>query len=878
MSFKKLTEILSESVEAQRAAVTFAWGTVTSDDPLTITLDAERGVFTEFSGGDGLRVGDRVYVLLQAGRAVVVAMQSEYDDEGEWAITQQLDGLAEAVFEQGELVEAHEDRIKEAQGLAEKAKEDVEALGPIIGDMGESLGQLPAIKESAQQAAKDALDALQAAGNAEAVAANAVTGTVVEYALGNRETPPTSGWTTSTVTPTGDQVVWFHTVVTYGDGRTTTTAAALLTGPEGPAGSDGQPGKPGEPGVGVASTTIRYAVFTSGTTPPASGWVSNPPSASAGQYVWTETVWKYTDGTTDIAYSVGKIGDTGAAGKPGVDGKPGEPGEPGAQGATGEPGEDGVGVSATTVMYASSTSGTTVPTSGWVHDPPAAAAGRYVWTRTVWEYTDGTSRTAYSVGKIGDTGPQGTQGVQGKPGEDGEDGVGVESTVVDYAKTTSGTVTPTSGWQTSVPAATAGQYLWTRTTWKFTDGTLKVAYSVAMWGATGAQGAAGKPGEDGKPGAPGEDGVGITATTIMYASSTSGTIVPTTGWVHDPPAAAAGRYVWTRTVWEYSDGTSRIAYSVGKIGDTGSQGAPGKDGAQGPAGEQGISITGVVRYYALVNSGAAGPATPAANSTPAAGTWSATEPAYVAGKDLWTTDQITYSNGNRSYTTAAKSSSYEAAKQAMHVANLAQAAAEGLLTIGPNAPTHGPGKVWLQTNEDGSLIGVYQSVDGQWAEYTIITGVLIVPGEDGIPTVIDQNGMTIGQIWADSITGDVIAANTIGAGKLILADIGREYFREDVQDTLGDAEAWADLTLLEPGKITITSKSLTSGELSSLILRPAKIDFLVRDQPRAYIDGEKNLMWIGNAKIDDVLHVGEHQVRTLEGTNITVFQWVGGAS
>lgn len=243
---------------------------------------------------------------------------------------------------------------------------------------------------------------------------------------------------------------------------------------------------------------------------------------------------------------------------------------------------------------------------------------------------------------------------------------------------------------------------------------------------------------------------------------------------------------------------------------------------------------------------------------------------------MFRTERILFTNGQVQWTPVSLVSSYEAAKQAMHVANLAQAAAEGLLTIGPEAPEHGPGKVWLQTNEDGSLIGVYQSVNGQWAQYTIITGVLIVPGEDGVPTVIDQNGMTIGQIWADTITGDVVAANTIGAEKLVLADIGREYLKDDVRDALGEAEAWADLTLLEPGKITITSKSLTSGELSSLILRPAKIDFLVRDQPRAYIDGEKNLMWIGNAKIDDVLHVGEHQVRTLEGTNITVFQWVGG--
>ncbi|KLK96773.1 phage tail assembly [Lactococcus lactis subsp. lactis] len=83
-------------------------------------------------------------------------------------------------------------------------------------------------------------------------------------------------------------------------------------------------------------------------------------------------------------------------------------------------------------------------------------------------------------------------------------------------------------------------------------------------------------GNDGKDGIAGKDGTGIQTTTITYAGSTSGTTAPTSGWTSTIPTVAAGSYLWTKTIWAYTDNTSKTGYSVAKMGNDGSNGDPGK--------------------------------------------------------------------------------------------------------------------------------------------------------------------------------------------------------------------------------------------------------------------------------------------------------------
>lgn len=75
-----------------------------------------------------------------------------------------------------------------------------------------------------------------------------------------------------------------------------------------------------------------------------------------------------------------------------------------------------------------------------------------MWTKTVVTYSDDTSTTAYSVSYKGTNGSNGTNGKDGTS-------VTIKSKAIEYQTSTSGTVTPTGTWSTTIPSVTKGQYL-----------------------------------------------------------------------------------------------------------------------------------------------------------------------------------------------------------------------------------------------------------------------------------------------------------------------------------------------------------------------------------------------------------------------------------
>ncbi|MFS1008449.1 hypothetical protein ACFC8U_03715 [Enterococcus casseliflavus] len=154
-------------------------------------------------------------------------------------------------------------------------------------------------------------------------------------------------------------------------------------GATGPAGTNGTDGK------GIVSSATTYQAGTSGTTPPTGTWSTSIPSVSENQYLWTKIVLTYSDNTNSTAYSVGKMGAKG---------------ETGSTGSTGATGATGNGIKSTTINFASSTSGTTAPSSGWATSIPTVAAGSFLWTRTVLTFTDNTTNTSYTVAKQGEKG------------------------------------------------------------------------------------------------------------------------------------------------------------------------------------------------------------------------------------------------------------------------------------------------------------------------------------------------------------------------------------------------------------------------------------------------------------------------------------------
>ena len=229
----------------------------------------------------------------------------------------------------------------------------------------------------------------------------------------------------------------------------------------------------------------------------------------------------------------------------------------GDSGKDGVAGKDGVGLQSTSITYAKHTNASTPPSTGWQAEVPTVPAGQYLWTKTVWTYTDESSETGYSVARMGADGDRGQDGIAGK------DGVGIKTTVIEYAVNTSGTTRPVSGWSTTIPNTPQGQYLWTRTTWTYTDNTTEQGYSVARQGSNG---------QNGTNGADGDDGVGIATTIIEYNTSTNSTTPPSTGWTSTIPSISGGQYLWTRVTLNYTDGKKSESYTVARQGEDGADG------------------------------------------------------------------------------------------------------------------------------------------------------------------------------------------------------------------------------------------------------------------------------------------------------------------
>ncbi len=261
------------------------------------------------------------------------------------------------------------------------------------------------------------------------------------------------------------------------------------TGPKGDKGDRGNDGLPGKNGVGLKTTTITYAMSDSDTTIPTS-WTSNPPILVKGKYLWTKTQWAYTDLSSETGYQKTYVARDGNDGNNGIAGK------------------DGVGISSTTITYAQGTSGTVAPSTGWTSQVPNVPAGQYLWTKTVWNYTDSTNETGYSVSKIGEQGPQGPKGDRGLQGERGPQGLqglkgdqgipGVKGadgktqyTHIAYADTVSG-----GGFsQTDTNKAFIGMYQ----DFNATDSRNPQDYRWSKWkGSDGRDGIPGKAGADGR--------------------------------------------------------------------------------------------------------------------------------------------------------------------------------------------------------------------------------------------------------------------------------------------------------------------------------------------------------------------------------------------
>lgn len=388
------------------------------------------------------------------------------------------------------------------------------------------------------------------------------------------------------------------------------------TGPTGPKGATGATGSPANV-VSLTNQNLNDYNYSK------AGWyyagggnsVTNKPSGCDAFFL--EVVRSADGWTTQILYPSSALTNTiwmrvynGTAWQAWTEkGKTGATGPQGAKGDTGPTGPTGAtgnGIKSSAVTYQVASSGTTAPTGTWNAAVPSTTAGQYLWTRLVITFTNNSTQTLYSVSCHGATGPQGAKGAtgekgatgpqgakgdtgpQGAKGDTGATGNGIKSAATTYQVASSGTTVPTGTWNTSVPSTTAGQYLWTRTIFTFTNNSTHTAYAVAYHGDTGAKGDKGATGEKGATGATGPQGTkgdtgatgnGIKSIAVTYQVSSSATTAPTGTWATSVPSVGAGQYLWTKFIITMTNNSTSTAYSVARSGTNGTNGTNGKDGA-----------------------------------------------------------------------------------------------------------------------------------------------------------------------------------------------------------------------------------------------------------------------------------------------------------
>lgn len=379
-------------------------------------------------------------------------------------------------------------------------------------------------------------------------------------------------------------------------------------------------------------------------------------STDPDDYAWTRI--KGETGETGAQGEKGEKGDTGPQGATGPKGEQGEKGDKGDTGPKGDKGDAGTGVSNVDVQYYKSTSSTSLSGGSWSTTNPGWENGKYIWSKTVVTYTDGTTEESTPVCITGAKGSTGATGETGAAGADGADGKGVKSIVEQYYKSTSATSLSGGSWSATYPGWENGKYIWTRSIITYTDNSTTTTTAVCVTGQKGDTGATGAKGDKGDTGATGptgpkgdkgdtgEAGVGIKSITEYYAVSASNTTAPSSWSTSVPTMTTSNKYLWNYERITYTNNTTSDSAKrvIGVYGNTGATGAKGPQGEKGNTGATGNGIKSITNYY-LATTAASGV------TTSTSGWTTSVQTITTSKKYLWNYEKITYTNGSTTTTT-----------------------------------------------------------------------------------------------------------------------------------------------------------------------------------------------------------------------------------
>ena len=369
-------------------------------------------------------------------------------------------------------------------------------------------------------------------------------------------------------------------------------------------------------------------------------------------------------------------------------------------------------ISGVDVEYASGSSQTTPPTSGWSTTAPAWQDGRYIWQRTVTTLADGTKSISEPTCIQGAKGPQGPAGKDGANGINGKDGTNGKDGASAYVHIKYAPVAnPTDTQMTETPS----EYIGICTNTTPTDPTTANSYQWSKW-----------QGQDGAQGIPGTPGTNGQTTYVHFAYSTT---ADGTGNFSTTPFDDA-RYVGVCTDFKQADPTTPSSYQWSLM--------------------QGDGVSQIVEQYYLSTS----------STTQTGGSWSTAQPKWQKGRFIWTRSMVTWTDGTTTYTDPVLA-------QAINGAN--QSASDAQQSVDDLDNSLNSEGVFNRLTDNGKIQGIYMSGGQLYINGSYIKSGTLDASQVNV-TNLNADNIKSGTLDASRVNVTNINANNIASGKITSVD------------------------------------------------------------------------------------------------------------
>ena len=365
-------------------------------------------------------------------------------------------------------------------------------------------------------------------------------------------------------------------------------------------------------------------------------------------------------------------------------------------------------ISGVDVEYASGSSQTSPPTSGWSTTAPAWQDGRYIWQRTVTTLANGTKSISEPTCIQGAKGPQGPAGKDGANGINGKDGTNGKDGASAYVHIKYAPVAnPTDTQMTETPS----EYIGICTNTTPTDPTTANSYQWSKW-----------QGQDGAQGIPGTPGTNGQTTYVHFAYSTT---ADGTGNFSTTPFDDA-RYVGVCTDFKQADPTTPSSYQWSLM--------------------QGDGVSQIVEQYYLSTS----------STTQTGGSWSTAQPKWQKGRYIWTRSMVTWTDGTTTYTDPVLA-------QAINGAN--QSASDAQQSVDDLDNSLNSEGVFNRLTDNGKIQGIYMSGGQLYINGSYIRAGTIDASQVNV-TNLNADNIKSGTITGRAISGGTITGTTITGGSV----------------------------------------------------------------------------------------------------------------